>query len=153
MGILKAKFALISLCALLLSACNTTDGVGQYRVQSIGKAQRTTAAVVLSTRPVVVIEETTGAGANAGAAMGGALALDNSDSAAVLVAGIIAGSIIGDAIEAEGNTHNATEYVLQTEHDMLLTVAQINENNEIFSAGDKVVLVYGTPHKLIRDPR
>lgn len=137
---------------MLFTSC-VTDGVGKYRIQSIGKASRSVSAVVLSANPVTIIEGTTGAGANAGAALGGAYALDTSDSAAVLVAGVIAGAVIGEAIEANGNEHNATEYLIQTDNEILLTVAQIDANQEIFSKGDKVILVYGHPHRLIRDPR
>ena len=61
--------------------------------------------------------------------------------------------MVGDAIEASGNNHEGMEYLIQTENDLLLTVAQINEDHEIFKVGDKVILIYGHPHRLIRDPR
>jgi len=147
----KRLFSLF-VVAFTLASCNS-DGIGRYKVETIGSAQRSVAATVLSAKPVQIVRQNTGAGANAGAAMGGALAYDNSDSAAAIVAGVIAGAVIGDAIESSGNALNGKEYVIQTENELLLTVAQINQNNEIFGAGDKVILVYGHPHKLIRDPR
>jgi outer membrane lipoprotein SlyB len=140
------------LSGVLLTAC-VKDGVGKYRVQSVGNAQRSIAAIVLSTSPVIIAKDTSGAGANAGGALGGSMAIDNSDSATVLVAGIIAGAVIGNAIEANGNTYDGTEYVIETEARLLLTVAQVNGNEKIFKKGDRVVLVYGYPHRLIRDPR
>lgn len=140
------------LSGVLLIGC-VKDDVGKYRVQSIGNAQRSIAGVVLSASSVFIAEDTSGAGANAGGALGGAMAIDNSDSATVLVAGIIAGAVIGNAIESQGNTYEGTEYVIETEAGLLLTVAQVNRNEEVFTKGDRVVLVYGYPHRLIRDPR
>jgi len=140
------------LCGIFLTSC-IKDGVGKYRVQSVGNAQRSITAIVLSASPVIIAKDTSGAGANAGGALGGAMAIDNSESATVLVAGIIAGAVIGNAIEAQGNTYEGTEYVIETEAGLLLTVAQVNRNEEIFRKGDRVVLVYGYPHRLIRDPR
>ena len=142
----------LMLCGIFLTSC-IKDGVGKYRVQSVGNAQRSITAIVLSASPVIIAKDTSGAGANAGGALGGAMAIDNSESATVLVAGIIAGAVIGNAIEAQGNTYEGTEYVIETEAGLLLTVAQVNRNEEIFRKGDRVVLVYGYPHRLIRDPR
>lgn len=143
---------LIIFCGILLASC-VKDGTGQYRVQSIGNAQRSVAAIVLSANPVHIGRNTSGAGANAGGALGGAMAIDNSDSATALVAGIIAGAVIGDLVEAQGNTYEGTEYVIESETGLLLTVAQVNKNEEIFNKGDRVILVYGYPHRLIKDPR
>jgi len=146
------RVSIITFCGILLAAC-VNDGVGKYRIQSIGNAQRSVAAIVLSTKPVIIAKATSGAGANAGGALGGAIALDNSDSATAIVAGIVAGAVIGNLVEAQGNTYEGTEYLIESETGLLLTVAQVNGNNEIFSKGDKVVLVYGYPHRLIKDPR
>jgi outer membrane lipoprotein SlyB len=146
------RLILIIPCGFLLASC-VTDGVGKYRVQSIGNAQRSITATVLSASPVIIAKDTSGAGSNAGGALGGAMGIDNSDSATVLVVGIIAGAVIGNAIEAQGNTFKGTEYVIKTETGLLLTVAQVNRNEDIFEKGERVVLVYGYPHRLIRDSR
>ena len=144
---------MIALLGTLLSAC-VQDGVGKYRVQSVGNAQRSVAAVVLSAKPVLITQDTSGAGANAGGALGGAIALDNnSDSATALVAGVIAGAVVGEMIEAHGNAFEGTEYVIESTTGLILAVAQVNEQSEIFRQGDRVILVYGYPHRLIRDPR
>jgi outer membrane lipoprotein SlyB len=70
-----------------------------------------------------------------------------------LVAGIIAGAVVGDLIEANGNTYEGTEYVIESVTGLLLTVAQVNRDEEVSSKEDRVILVYGYPHRLIRDPR
>ncbi len=143
----------IWLCIVTLIGCASTHGKSQYRVESIGNAQRSVSAVVLSTKSVIISERTTGLGANAGGALGGALAIDNSDSAGVLIAGIIAGAIVGEMIESSGKTYNGTEYLIESETGLLLNVAQVNHTDGIHKVGDKVVLVYGYPHRLIKDPR
>ncbi|SFF83691.1 hypothetical protein [Neptunomonas qingdaonensis] len=147
-----SRLSIIALCSIILTSC-VTDGVGRYRVQSIGNAQRSVAALVLSANPVIIAQQTSGSGANAGGALGGAMALDNSDSATALIAGIIAGAVVGDLLEANGKTYDGTEYVIESEAGLLLTVAQVNSGEEVFSKGDRVILVYGYPHRLIKDPR
>lgn len=141
------------LCLALLGACATQDGVGRYRIATIGNAQRTVAAKVLSADPVHIQTRTGEAGGVAGGLLGGAVAAEGSDNAAVIIAGVIAGAIVGSAIESAANVYDGTEYVIETETGALLTVAQVNSGSEIFSKGDRVVLVYGFPHRLIRDPR
>ena len=137
----------------LVAACSSTpDGEGRYRVQSIGQAQRSVMAEVISQREAFIAAGNTGAGGAMGGAGGGAIALDHSDNAGVIVAGIIGGILVGSAIEGEGRIFEATEYVIRNETGALFTVAQINEGNEVFAVGDKVILVYGYPSRLIPSP-
>ena len=84
---------------------------------------------------------------------GGAIALNNSDNVGVIIAGIIGGAIIGNVIEESANIHAATKYVLKTDTNAIFTVVQVNKSNPIFYSGDKVILVYGYPSRLIADPR
>jgi|TARA_B100000929_G_scaffold283168_1_gene263947 outer membrane lipoprotein SlyB len=137
--------------SLYLSAC--VDGVGKYRVESIGNAQRSVGAVVISYQPVFVQTESSGTGALIGGTTGGYIADDNSDNPFVIIAGVIGGAIVGEMVESDANTHEATEYVIQTENDLLLTVVQINKNNPIFKTGERVILIHGYPSRLIRDTR
>ena len=136
-----------------LSACSSQDRVGEYRVASIGNAQRTVEASILSVKPITLIKSPSGAGANAGAAFGGALAAESSDNAAVIVAGIIGGAIIGNNIEASNGAMRGYEYLLQTEMGKLVTVAQPEQNYDVLQEGDKALLIYGYPHRLVKDPR
>ena len=98
-------------------------------------------------------KQNSGAGSQAGGMIGGALAAENSDNVGVIIAGIVAGAIVGDSIETSSNTFNGHEYVIQTKRGVLLTVAQIDGLDKVFSRDDKVILVYGHPHRLIEDPR
>jgi outer membrane lipoprotein SlyB len=137
----------------LVGCAATNDGQGVYRVQSVGNAQRSVEAVVLTAKPVLIVRANSGAGANAGGLAGGVIAAENSDDAGVIIAGIIAGAVIGDAIESSGNRFNGHEYVIENKRGALLTVAQIDDGSEIFGPSDNVILIYGYPHRLIKDPR
>lgn len=149
---MKLRISLLAVI-LFLSACSTVDSQDRYRVQSVGNAQRSVEATILSATPVYIQEATSGTGAALGATTGGGLAADGSDNVAVIIAGIIAGAVIGDYIEGQNNIHDATEYIIETSNQMLFTVAQVNQGNMVFKSGDKVVLVYGYPTRLLPDPR
>jgi len=150
-GFLKLSIATIIL--FYLSACSTIDGQGKYRVETIGNAKRSVGAVVISHQPVIVQADISGKGSLIGGTTGGLIADNNSDNAGVVFAGILAGAIVGEMVEQDANTHEATEYVIQTETGMLLTVVQINRNNPIFKIDERVILIHGYPSRLIRDTR
>jgi outer membrane lipoprotein SlyB len=143
--------ALLSI--FLLMACATVDGQGRYRIATIGNAKRSVAANVLTVKSVLVKKETTGAGSSFGGATGGAIALSNSNNIGVIFAGIIAGAVVGEALEGSANVFKAHEYVIETSNGNIFTVVQIDKDNPIFSRGDAVILVYGYPSQLIADPR
>lgn len=147
------KIFLIFSAFIYLSACSTVDGQGRYRIETIGNAKRSVGAVVISHQPVMVQSGTTGTGQLVGGTAGGLIADNNSDNAGVVFAGILVGAIAGEMIESDANTHEATEYVIQTDNDLLLTVVQVNKNNPIFYVGEKVILIHGYPSRLIKDPR
>ena len=152
--IVKPLFCGLTFMLLGLAGCAATnDGQGVYRVQSVGNAQRSMEAVVLTAKPVLIVRSNSGAGANAGGLAGGVIAAENSDDAGVIIAGIIAGAVIGDAIESSGNRFNGHEYVIENKRGALLTVAQVDDGSEIFEPSDNVILIYGYPHRLIKDPR
>jgi len=139
-------------CVFIVS-CASTNNAGRYRIESIGNAQRSIDAKIIAANPVYIQGNTSGVGAALGGVAGGGIAGNNSNNVAVIIAGIIGGIVIGEYIEGANNLHEATEYVMQTSTDAILTVAQVNEGNEIFIEGDKVILVYGYPAKLLKDPR
>lgn len=137
----------------LVTGCATTDGVGRYRVATIGNAKRTVEAVVISSEPALVQGGTTGVGSFVGGTTGGIIAENNSNNAGIIIAGIIGGMIVGNALEHSANVHEATEYVIQTSTDAILTVVQVNKGNQPLEIGDKTLLIYGFPSRLIKDPR
>lgn len=147
------RLSVITIAMLYLSACSTIDGQGKYRVETIGNAKRSVGAIVISHQPVMVQSGSTGTGQLLGGTAGGLIADNNSDNAGVVFAGILAGAIAGEMVEQDANTHEATEYVIQTETGMLLTVVQINRNNRIFKIDERVILIHGYPSRLIKDTR
>ena len=143
--------SIVAVSTLLSLGCATQDGQGRYRVATIGNAARAVDAEVLTARPAY-IDRNSGTGAAAGGALGGALAAENSDNAAVIIAGIIGGALVGNAIESGARRANATQYVLVTETGAKVVVAQLDKGNEIYTSGDRVILVYGYPAQLVRAP-
>jgi|TARA_Y100000768_G_scaffold236533_1_gene178897 outer membrane lipoprotein SlyB len=147
----------LPLLIVLLGGCFSVnqphDGQGQYRIATIGNSQRSIPAVVISAKKVTIKELNSGAYAEAGGWLGGAIAAEDSDNSAVIIAGIIAGAVVGNAIEDAKNTYAGTEYIIQAESGRLFTVAQVDSNADILKKGDKALLVYGYPHRLMKDPR
>ena len=152
---MNAQFGKVSICLFItqiLFACSSVDGTGKYRVQTIGNAERSVRAVVLFAEAVYIQGGTSGVGTALGATAGGGIASGGSDNAAVIIAGIILGAVIGDYIEGQDNVYPATQYVIETTNGILLTVAQIDKGNRIFNKGNRVILVHGYPNRLIADP-
>ena len=143
----------ISLCILgFLVAC-TSPTDPRYKVSTIGNATRSTPAIIVNVEPVVIYRGTSGAGANAGGALAAAAAYENSDNAAVIIAGLIGGAIIGNLVEETGANANGHQYLIETGSGALLAVAQLDQGNLIFQRGENVILIYGNPHRLVADPR
>lgn len=144
---------MVTLSCLLLLSCTVVDGEGRYRIATIGNAERSVSAIVIAAQPVSIQIEPSGVGAASGGAIGAAIALHSNNNAGVIILGILGGVIIGSAVEDSLDAHEATEYVIETETNLILNVAQINKNNTIFQVGDKVRLMYGYPGRLITDDR
>ena len=153
---MKARLFL-PICIFVVSGCFSVnqphDGYGQYRIATIGNSQRSIPAVVISARKVTIKELNSGAYAEAGGWLGGAMAAEESDNSAVIIAGVIAGAVVGNAIEDAKNTFAGTEYVIEADTGRLFTVAQVDANSDLLKKGDRALLVYGYPHKLVKDPR
>ncbi len=83
----------------------------------------------------------------AGSTIGG------SDQAAAIgaVGGLVVGAIAGAASERALSQAKGLEYVVQTENGNLMTVVQ--GPDPVFSAGMRVLVLYGSPSRIIADPR
>jgi len=138
--------------ALLLGGCQTDISSDYYRASSVGSVNRAIRGKIVSARQVKVSDES-GVGTSAGAATGaiaGASASDNVAGAAVLaIAGAVAGGVAATAAEKSLTRQEAWEYVVEAENGALLTLVQ--GGNERFSAGQSVVVLYGSPSRIIRD--
>ncbi|MGE8280235.1 MAG: hypothetical protein ACN6O2_07340 [Stenotrophomonas sp.] len=140
--------------SLSMVACAPNVRTDSYSVGSVGQVNRTVAATVISVR-TVAIDGTRGGGAAAGAAMGGIAGsqMGGSDAAGAIgaVGGIVVGAIAGAAMEKSASKTSGLEYVVQTENGNLMTVVQ--GSDPVFAEGASVLVLYGSPSRIIADPR
>ena len=140
--------------AALLAGCADVTSPSTYSVGSVGQVNRSVAGTVISAR-VIQIDATTGTGGAVGGAVGavagshiGGGARANAIGA---IGGAVAGAIVGSAIEHSGSQSTGMEYVITTDNGTLMTIAQGME--PVFKEGDKVLILYGSPARVIKDPR
>ena len=150
---MKKAFAIIALA--LIAVCAQNISPQTYSVGSVGQVNRTVSGVVISAREVDVAG-TSGlgstAGATTGAVVGSAAGGSNSRGNIVgAIGGAIVGGIAGAAVESNATKQKGMEYVVQTENGNLMTIVQGLE--PIFTVKQKVLILYGTPSRIIGDPR
>lgn len=141
--------------AIALGGCATNISPQTYSVGSVGQVNRTIPGTIISAREVDVAGTTGvggGAGTAAGAVVGSAAGGNNSRGNIVgAIGGAIVGGLAGSAIEANATKQKGMEYVVETENGNLMTIVQGVE--PIFSERQKVLVLYGSPSRLIADPR
>lgn len=153
---MKTSLLISSLLAagLLASGCASNISPTSYSVGSVGQVNRTVAAKVISVRPVQ-INGNTGAGGTVGGALGATAgsSIGGGDRAHIAgaLAGAVVGAIAGAAIEQNASKQSGLEYVVQTENNNLMTIVQ--GHDPAFAVNDKVLVLYGSPARLIPDPR
>lgn len=144
----------ILLAALLLSACAPNVRPDSYGVGSVGQVNRTVAGVVVSAR-LVDIDGSQGGGAAAGAGIGGvagsSLGGSGRANAVGAIGGAVVGAIAGAAAERGASHTKGMEYVVQTDNGNLMTVVQ--GADPVLPKGQHVLLLYGSPSRVIVDPR
>jgi len=140
---------------LALAGCASNISPQTYSVGSVGQVNRTISATVISVREVNVAG-TTGVGGAAGTATGAVLGSsvggnDGRSNIVGAIGGAIVGGIAGSAIEANATKQKALENVVETENGNLMTIVQ--GKDVVFAEGQKVLVLYGSPSRLIADPR
>lgn len=139
---------------LVLAGCTSNIGPNAYSVSSVGQVNRSVAATVISVRDVDVTG-TTGIGATTGVAAGATAGSVIGGGARSNILGAIGGAVIGGlagaAIERNATEQHAVEYVVQTSNGNLMTLVQ--GPTPRLAEGDKVLLLYGSPSRLVVDPR
>lgn len=145
---------IILTAALFLGGCATSVDPSTYSVGSVGQVNRSVAGKVVSAREVA-IDRNTGAGGATGAALGavGGSSIGGGTRAnlAGAIGGAVAGALVGSAIEGSAGATRGVEYVIATETGNLLTVVQGLEPR--FIEADSVIVLYGSPARVIADPR
>lgn len=139
---------------IVLAGCAQNISPQTYSVGSVGQVNRTISATVISVREVNVAG-TTGVGGGGGSALGAvagsSLGSSGRDNLAGAIGGAIVGGLAGAAIEGNATKQKGMEYVVETENGNLMTIVQGADN--VFIAGQKVLILYGSPSRLIADPR
>ena len=152
---MKFYSLLIGVTVVGLIGCVAAPSPQTYSVGSVGQINRTVAATVVNAREVGVAGTTsvgggvgTAVGAVVGSVAGGKNARGNIVGA---IGGALVGGLAGASIEANATTQRAVEYVVETENGNLMTLVQ--GGDPVFFAGQKVLVLYGSPSRLIADTR
>lgn len=151
------KRVAIAMCsaALVLTGCAQNISPQTYSVGSVGQVNRTVSASVISAREVEVTGST-GVGATAGTGIGaviGSAAGGNNSRGNIVgaIGGAVIGGIAGAAADTQATRQKGMEYVVETENGNLMTIVQ--GTDPVFQIGQKVLVLYGSPSRLIADPR
>lgn len=147
------RIALLAAVALL-AGCAANISPNAYSVSSVGQVNRSIAATIISARDVDV-SGTTGTGATVGVAAGATAgsAIGGGTRANILgaIGGAVIGGLAGAAMEGNATKQTAIEYVVQTSNGNLMTIVQGTDPR--FTEGDSVLVLYGSPSRIIADPR
>ena len=139
---------------VVLGACAQNISPQSYTTGSVGQVNRTIAGNVISAREVD-ISGTTGTGGSTGSALGAVAgsSVGNSgrDNLAGAIAGAVVGGLVGAAAESNSTKQKGMEYVVETENGNLMTIVQ--GLSPVFATGQKVLVLYGSPSRVIVDPR
>ena len=137
-----------------LGACQTAnpDAVSRYDAQRMSSVQD---ATVLSIRPVTLQGRDTGVGTVGGAVIGG-IAGSNvggpRTGGIVGIVGMIAGGLIGNAVERDATQQQAVEILVQLKNGDRRAVIQ-GIGSEAFAAGDPVIMITtGSRTRVMRAP-
>jgi len=140
--------------ACAAAACAPDVRPDSYSVGNVGQVNRTVGGVIVSARPVS-IDGSRGGGAMAGGAAGAVAGsqIGGSDAAGAVgaIGGLVVGAIAGAAIERGTSATTGIEYVVETTNGNLMTVVQGAEPS--LAAGQRVLVLYGSPARVIADPR
>lgn len=142
------------LFCVALTACAPNVSPDTYSVGSVGQVNRSVAARVISAGPVAIAGNSGAGGvvgAGAGAVAGSAIGSGARSNIIGAIGGAVVGGLAGAAIEGGSTKQTGIEYVVQTENDNLMTIVQGAE--PAYIVGQKVLVLYGSPARLIADPR
>lgn len=146
---------LVAAVTLAVSGCASNISPQTYSVGSVGQVNRTVSGTIISARQVDIAGSTgvgAGAGTATGAVVGSAAGGNNSRGNIVgAIGGAIIGGIAGSAIEANATKQKGIEYVVETENGHLMTIVQ--GLDPMLNSGQKVLVLYGSPSRVIADPR
>lgn len=148
------RLALFLIIGAGLVGCASTTDPNTYSVGSVGQVNRSIPGTIISSR-LVTINANTGTGGAvggaAGAVAGSSIGSGSRANALGAIGGAVAGAVIGAALEQGNSQKQGMEYVVATSNGNLLTITQGIEPQ--LRDNDKVIILYGSPARLIKDPR
>ena len=116
---------------------------------------RSVSGTIVSARQVTIntntgISGTVGgvAGAIAGSGVGGSARAN----ALGAIGGAVVGALVGSTIEQKSANQQGMEYVVSTSNGALMTVVMLDSEPQ-FQQNDKVLILYGSPARIIKNPR
>ena len=133
------KFLMAVAAVAMLAGCQQ-PGVGSYNSSEVGRASRVEFGRVVSSRPVHISGENTGLGALGGAGAGGLLASGGHSTGAILAGGL-AGALIGGVAEQQIANREGVEYVIALRDNDVITLTQnLNDGDQILPPGARVII-------------
>jgi outer membrane lipoprotein SlyB len=148
----KIRLACAILVTIFLISCAANPSPNTYTTPEVGVASKVDKGTVLSTR-AVVIDNNSGAGGLAGSIAGGAggAALGNSASTLVIgaVGGAVVGGVLGNAVDKGVNSHRGYEYMIQLQKGRIISIAQSDQIP--FRVHQHVLVIYGALTRIVSD--
>jgi outer membrane lipoprotein SlyB len=142
------------LATILLFGCAKNMSSQSYSVGSVRQINRTISGNITSVREVD-ITGTTGTGGGAGSVLGAiggsSIGGTSRDNLAGAIGGAVIGGLIGSALEKNTTKQQGLEYMVETENGNLMTIVQ--GLIPLFGVRQKVLVLYGSPSRVIIDPR
>jgi outer membrane lipoprotein SlyB len=125
---------------LLLSAC-ATQGQSRYSYQDVGRASVVEFGTVISSRPVEIKGQNTGAGAAVGGTAAGLAVASGTDSGVAVLGAAVAGAVVGAALEQSMADRFGLEYIITLANGKTITLVQEQvKGDRIFAPGDRVMV-------------
>ncbi|AWH87625.1 outer membrane lipoprotein [Limnobaculum parvum] len=144
----------VACIVLSMAGCASNISSTSYNDKQVGQASRTYAGVIVSSR-VVDVEGNSSVGGLVGSAAGGvagsAIGGGFRSNALGAIGGALLGGLLGSAVESGASKQQAIEYVIQTEGNGMITVAQ--GMDQPLSNGQKVLVIEGKPTRVVADTR
>lgn len=140
-----------------LTSCGTIYSTSSDRVErrDVGRALNTDLGVVIDVVPVKIRGETSNVGAITGAIIGGIASQkvgSGTGQEIAIVAGVVAGGIIGYFLPVKIGEHNGFQYTISlddTKNAISIIQGVSDDKKSNHKVGDRVTVIYGNQVRVI----
>lgn len=137
------RFLAATLIAMTLVGC-ASEGLNQYSYKDVGQSTLAEFGTIITSRPINITGQNTGAGATAGGALGAAAgaSLGSGNGQLVgIVGGLVVGAAAGAIAEQAAANKKGIEYTITKENGQTITIAQNLEKQEaVIPNGSRVMV-------------